>query len=218
MKSLLAPMFLSLAVLTLLPATAQPTDFSTPPPAPGASAKTPPALTGAHAKLANDFRGRFSGLQIRLFKMKRRVAHLKAQMRGAAATSRLELVHRNEFGAFLKVQSVRYFLDGKELYAQVDNKGSLASRMQFEVYNGSIDARNHALSVEMVVRGNGGVFTYLDSYQFTIRSSYSFYVPRGQTTTITVVGHQRGDVGTDLRDRPHVSYRVRNRMLPHKRR
>ena len=112
-------------------------------------------------------------------------------------------------GAFFELQSVLYYLDGKKIYYQDNSNGLLDKRKEFEIYNGSIIPGNHALTVEMVYRGNSNLFSYLKGYVFKLKSSYTFYAAKGRVTQVAVVGFERGGIGTDLEDKPYIKYEVK---------
>ena len=69
--------------------------------------------------------------------------------------------------------------------------------------------RKHAISVKMQNRGHGyGVFSYLEGYKFRVQSSYTFDAEGGKVTQIKIVGYEKGNITTDLKDRPAVKYDV----------
>jgi hypothetical protein len=109
---------------------------------------------------------------------------------------------------------VLYYLDGKKIYYQDNSSGLLDKRREFEIYNGSIIPGNHTLNVELVYRGSSSVFAYLKGYVFKLKSSYTFYAAKGRITSVTVVGYERGGIGTELEDKPYIKYetqQVQNR-------
>ena len=66
---------------------------------------------------------------------------------------------------------------------------------------------NHLVSVVMVYRGNGyGIFSYLNGYVFTLRSSYTFRAEEGKQVRLKVVGFEKGGMTTDLKDRPAIRF------------
>ncbi|HEY3669184.1 MAG TPA: hypothetical protein VGL19_24465, partial [Polyangiaceae bacterium] len=51
-----------------------------------------------------------------------------------------------------------------------------------------------------------GVFSYLKGYKFKVPSSHSFTVSEGKTLKLDVIAWEKGDVTTDLTDRPAVRF------------
>ena len=80
---------------------------------------------------------------------------------------------------------------------------------EFDVYNGAIQPGSHTLSVVLLYQGNGfGVFSYLKGYKFTVKSSQSFAAAESKSTNITVVGYEKGNLTTQLSDKPAVDFRI----------
>jgi hypothetical protein len=80
---------------------------------------------------------------------------------------------------------------------------------EFDVYNGAIQPGSHTLSVVMLYQGNGfGVFSYLKGYKMNVKSSQTFVAGEAKATAITVVGYEKGNMTTNLQDRPAVDFRV----------
>ena len=68
---------------------------------------------------------------------------------------------------------------------------------------------SHTLSVALVYQGNGfGVFSYLKGYKFNVKSSHTFVAGESKTTNITVVGYEKGNITTQLSDKPAIDFRV----------
>ncbi len=66
---------------------------------------------------------------------------------------------------------------------------------------------NHTISVLMVFRGHGyGIFSYLKGYKFTVRSSHTFTAGEGRQTAITVRAFEKGNITTELKDRPAIKF------------
>jgi hypothetical protein len=190
-------------------------------PAGGAAPAGPAAATGAESNVpaAGDaqyearlrqIEERVVEIKERIFQTKTRLLLLKEQiLDNVIAESRAVLIHKNEMGSFFELQSVLYYLDGKKIYYQDNSNGLLNQRKEFEIYNGSVIPGNHALTVEMVYRGNSDLFSYLEGYVFKLKSSYTFYAARGRVTEVSVVGYERGGVATDLEDKPYIKYEVK---------
>ena len=175
-----------------------------------AEAAVPATGDSAYEPRLRQIEERVVGIKERIFQTKTRLLLLKEQiLDNVIAESRAVLIHKNEMGSFFQLQSVLYYLDGKKIYYQDNSNGLLNQRKEFELYNGSVIPGNHALTVEMVYRGNSDLFSYLEGYVFKLKSSYTFYAQRGRVTEVSVVGYERGGVATDLEDKPYIKYDVR---------
>ena len=68
---------------------------------------------------------------------------------------------------------------------------------------------NHTISVHMIFRGHGyGIFSYLRGYKFTVRSSHTFTASEGRQNVITVRAYEKGNITTELKDRPAIKFEV----------
>lgn len=151
---------------------------------------------------------RVEGLKERVHESKSRLMLLKEQiLHDVIAEAQVTLVHRNELGPSITIESVRYTLDGVQIYFQT-NSGSqvLDHSRQFQLFGDTLVPGNHVLAVEMVLRGDGGLFSYVDGYRFRIRSQHRFFAPKAKMTRIEVVVFEKGGELTTLEDRPSVRY------------
>lgn len=150
------------------------------------------------------------GIKEKIFQTKTRLLLLKEQiLDNVIQESRAVLRHKNEMGSFFELTKVLYYLDGKKIYYQDNSNGLLHKRPEFEIYNGSIIPGNHSLTVELVYRGRSNLFSYLKGYVFKLRSAYTFYAAKGRITQVSVIGYERGGIGTDLEDKPYIKYEVK---------
>jgi hypothetical protein len=112
-------------------------------------------------------------------------------------------------GSQFVLESVSYALDGAPIFTRVDSEGDLDKKQEIEIFNGRIVPGNHAISVKLQYRGHGyGVFSYLEGYKFKVQSGYTFNAEGGKVTQIKIVGYEKGNITTDLKDRPAVKYDV----------
>ncbi|NUN14747.1 MAG: dihydrolipoamide acetyltransferase [Myxococcales bacterium] len=155
---------------------------------------------------------RVEGLKERVHESKSRLLLLKEQiLHDVIAEAQVTLVHRNELGASFTIEFVRYTLDGVQIYAQANNDARVLDHSRhFQLFRDTLVPANHVLSVEIVLRGEGGLFSYVDGYRFRIRSNYTFYAPKAKITHIDVVVFENGGGLTTLEDRPAVRYDVRH--------
>ena len=180
-----------------------------PPAAPQTLSTTAPQADATYDARLRELEEKVVGLKEKVYKTKSRLILLREQiLHNVIAEAKAVLVHRNEMGGDFTLEQVLYFLDGKKIYFQDNKNGVLDERRDFEIYNGNVLPGNHLISVEMVYRGTGGLFSYIDGYLFKIKSSYTFYATKGRITKVGIVGYEKGDITTDLQDKPYVKYEV----------
>ena len=149
-------------------------------------------------------------LKEQIFRTKARLNLLKETVLGGTlGASRAVIRHKNEMGNSYTLIKAVYALDGVQIYSKADETGRLGEMKEFDVYNGAIQPGSHTLSVVMLYQGNGyGVFSYLKGYKMTVKSSHTFVAGEAKATAITVVGYEKGNMTTNLQDRPAVDFRV----------
>jgi|SRR5450432_3048489 hypothetical protein len=205
------------------PASATPSPPPAPsaaPPAPAdAAAATPPAPgggagagadPGAYTVRLRSLEKNVNELKEQIFRTKARLNLLKETVLGGViGASRAIIHHKNEMGSSFKLIKAAYALDGVQIFAKADETGALAEMQDFDIYNGAIQPGSHTLSVALTYQGNGfGVFSYLKGYKFNVKSSHTFVAGDSKTTSITVVGYEKGNITTQLSDKPAVDFRV----------
>jgi len=148
-----------------------------------------------------------SNLKERVFRSKATLKLLKELVVDSAISgSRLAIWHVNKLGGGYAMQSAQYFLDGKSVFAKVDPNGSLDSDRELKVAEQTVPAGTHTLQVNLVLRGKGyKVFSYLQSYQFKVTSSYTFKVEEGRISVIRVLAETRGGLRNFV-ERPTIKY------------
>ena len=213
---------MSAVAALLLLSLASTVSAQTPPPAadpPKAEAKTPPVKSPpkrtpgvtapAYDIKLREVEERVVDLKEKIFKSKTRLMLLKEQiLHNVIAEARAVIIHNNDMGAAFTLDQVLYYLDNEKIYYQDNRDGVLDEKTEFEIFNGNVLPGNHMLSVELIYRGNGALFSYIDGYTFKIRSNYTFYATKGRITRIKVVGYERGGVTADLDEKPYVRYDV----------
>lgn len=175
-----------------------------PAPDPGASGG------GSYQVQLRGLEQRVNELKERIFRSKARLNLLKETvLHGVIAGSRSLIVHKNEMGSSFRLIKLVYAIDGAQIYAKNDDSGALDEKREFEIFNGSIVPGNHTISVQMIFRGHGyGIFSYLKGYKFTVRSSHTFTAGEGRQTGITVKAYEKGNITTELKDRPAIKFDV----------
>jgi hypothetical protein len=193
-------------------ATAAPGPDAAPAPggAPAAGAPAGANDPGAYTVRLRSLEKNVNELKEQIFRTKARINLLKETVLGGViGASRAIIRHKNEMGSSYRLIQAVYALDGVQIFSKADESGRLSEMGEFDVYNGAIQPGSHTLSVVMLYQGNGfGVFSYLKGYKFKVRSSYNFVAGEAKTTGITVVGYEKGNLTTDMNDRPQVDFRV----------
>jgi hypothetical protein len=184
------------------------------PPAPADATAAPAAGGGADQ---GAYTVRLRGLEKNVNELKEQIFRTKARLNllketvlgGVIGASRAIIHHKNEMGSSFRLIKAAYALDGVQIYAKSDDTGALAEMQDFDIYNGAIQPGSHTLSVALTYQGNGfGVFSYLKGYKFNVKSSHTFVAGDSKTTNITVVGYEKGNITTQLSDKPAVDFRV----------
>jgi len=185
------------------------------PPAPADNGAAPAATgggadSGAYTVRLRSLEKNVNELKEQIFRTKARLNLLKETVLGGAiGASRAVIHHKNEMGSSFRLVKAAYALDGVQIYSKADDTGGLADMQDFDVYNGAIQPGSHTLSVALTYQGNGfGVFSYLKGYKFNVKSSHTFVAGDSKTTNITVVGYEKGNITTQLSDKPAVDFRV----------
>ena len=206
---------MAVIVLIALPVYAQevpPAEDTTSPAAEEPKKPTTPAgapVTPGYDIKLHELEEKVIGIKERIFKTKTRLILLREQiLHNVIAEARVVIVHNNDMSNAFTLEQVIYELDGEKIYYSDNQGGVLDEKREFEVFNGNRLPGNHRLNVELIYRGNGTLFSYIDGYVFKIRSSYTFFAAKGRISRIKVVGFEKGGITTDLEQKPYVRYEV----------
>ncbi|MDX2023854.1 MAG: hypothetical protein SF187_26685 [Deltaproteobacteria bacterium] len=169
-----------------------------------------PADGGAYTVRLRSLERNVNELKEQVFMTKRRLNLLKETVLGGTiGASRAVIKHKSEMGSSFRLIKATYAMDGVQILNKADDSGHLADMPEFDVYNGAIQPGNHTLTVGLVYQGSGfGVFSYLKSYKFNVKSSHTFVAGEGKATVVTVVGYEKGGLTTNMEDKPAVEFRV----------
>ena len=186
------------------PAGAPPADPAGAPPAAAAGG----ADSGAYTVRLRSLEKNVNELKEQIFRTKARLNLLKETVLGGViGASRAVIHHKNEMGSSFRLIKAAFALDGVQIAAK--SEGGLSDLQEFDVYNGAIQPGSHTLSVSLQYQGNGfGVFSYLKGYKFNVKSSHTFVAGESKSTNITVVGYEKGNITTQLSDKPAIDFRV----------
>lgn len=189
---------------------AEPAPLPEGPRAPGEPA--PPSTPGdaAHDYKLRELEEKVVDLKEKVFRSKTRLMLLKERLlNDVIAEARVVIVHENEMGPSFSPIQVLYHLDGERIYYQDDSSRVLTEKDSIPIFDQNLSPGNHVLTVEMVYRGDSKVFSYLKDYDFKLRASYTFFATKGKVTTVRAIGYQKGDITWDLRERPSITFDVK---------
>ncbi len=153
---------------------------------------------------------RVNDLKEKVFQSKARLIQLQeVVLHGAISGAKAVIVHKNEMGGTFRMSRLQYALDGAPIYNRVATGEELEAAEEIEVFNGSIAPGNHQLSLYIEYTGSGyGVFSYLKGYTFKVKSSQMIAAEEGKLTFVRVVAFEKGNITTELKDRPAVRYEI----------
>jgi hypothetical protein len=183
-------------------------------PSPAGAPADPAGAAGGTAD-SGAYNVRLRGLEKNVNELKEQIFRTKARLNllketvlgGVIGASRALIHHKNEMGSSFRLIKAAFALDGVQIAAK--SEGNLAELQEFDVYNGAIQPGSHTLSVALTYQGNGfGVFSYLKGYKFNVKSSHTFVAGESKSTNITVVGYEKGNITTQLSDKPAIDFRV----------
>ncbi|MEN0062927.1 MAG: dihydrolipoamide acetyltransferase [Myxococcota bacterium] len=178
--------------------------------------------TGAARRhAASEFHRELRSVEEEVGQLKERVFRSKATLKllkelvvdAAASGSRVVLWHVNDLGGGYGLESVQYFIDGKNVFTRIDPDGSLDEIQELKFHEQPLAAGPHTLQVNLVLRGRGfRIFSYLESFQFKVQSSYQFTIEEGKVSLIRVVVDSRGGF-RNFEERPTVRYDERKHIF-----
>ena len=128
---------------------------------------------------------------------------------GGAGGARAEITFRNDLSSAFRLTGALFVLDGAVQYNKQDeaDDSPLSNQKDIPIFIGSIPPGDHTVQIVLQLRGNGyGVFSYLKGYRFKVPSSHSFTITEGKTVKLDVIAWEKGDVTTDLTDRPAIRF------------
>ena len=153
---------------------------------------------------------KLSDIKEDIFRTKARLVLLNETILGTGLRAgKVTITHRNEMGPSFLLEKVTYDLDGKTVLSKADRGDDLDVLEELEVWTGTVTPSEHRIDVELVYRGRGfGIFSYLNKYQFRVKSSYVFWGTEGRHVEVNVIGYEK-DVEA-LEDRPGIRYELNN--------
>ena len=147
-------------------------------------------------------------LKEEIFRSRTRLAILKESVLASGLSgTQLRIIHRNEMGANFKLIRAIYQLDEETI--QTLTLGDDDDSKEEVIYDAGTTPGNHQLVVEMVYRGNGfGVFSYLQTFQFTVSDAQVFRAEDGKRVVLTAIGYERGGITLRTEDRPALRINI----------
>ena len=148
-------------------------------------------------------------LKEQIFRTKARLNLLKETVLGGViGASRALIRHKNEMGSSFRLIKAAYALDGVQIAAK--SEGNLAELQEFDVYNGAIQPGiAHAVRRAAPTRATASACsaTSRATSSTSSRATPSWRANR-RRTNITVVGYEKGNITTQLSDKPAIDFRV----------
>ena len=153
-------------------------------------------------------------LKEKVFQSKSRVVLLKETVLGGNLSgSRAMIVHDDKLGGKFQLRRAMYSLDGNRVFNESSKTGDV-SKKKFKVYDGSITAGSHNVSVLLEYQGNGyGVFNYMKGYHFKITSSCQFKAEAGKATVLKVRSVNKAGALSDVTKQPGIRCKITTRRL-----
>lgn len=128
---------------------------------------------------------------------------------GASLGSRVNIWHVNNLGPSFEVLAVEYAVDDRPVW--VAKSGELGTQ-ELRVHEQTLPPGPHNLTLKMTLRGTNKVFSYVNSYTFSVRGEYNFTIVDEKLTTLRVVTYESGLL-TRWEKRPRVRYEERTEAL-----
>jgi hypothetical protein len=147
-------------------------------------------------------------LKEQIFRSKAKLILLTEQVQGGPASgAKLVINHKNELGTGVLVTQVSYFLDGAPLWQETDETGTLLTEKRDRpLWDGNIVEGSHTLSAVIKLRGNGGLFQYVEDYTWTLSDRVTFTAEPAKVMSLNVVLFEQGNFTTELKDRPKLRF------------
>ena len=193
------------------------TATATPAAATSAAPTSPPAAAGTAPIDGSTYVVRLRDLEQHIDELKEQIrrSHTRLSLlsdtilSGGAGGARAEITFRNDLSSAFRLTGALFVLDGDVQYNKQDESddSALANQKDIPIFIGSIPPGDHTVQIVLQLRGNGyGVFSYLKGYKFKVPSSHSFTITEGKTLKLDVIAWEKGDVTTDLTDRPAIRF------------
>ena len=147
-------------------------------------------------------------LKDQIFKSRARLKQLRDELYlSSVSVVNAAIFHTQNHGGTFRLLSLRYTLDGFEIFAELNEDKTLNDMENYIMYEGSLLPGDHLLVVDLYYQGRGyGVFSYLNDYTYHVKSRYSFMVDEGDTFNLYVTAVDEGAFLGSLKDRLKVKF------------
>lgn len=166
--------------------------------------------TEAYGERLDGLEAEANALKDKIFRSKARLSVLRSTvLAGAMAGSRVLLSHRNLMGTGFQLTKITYYLDGAPVFVRRDEGGGLDQQDEIVIFDGNLAPGRHLVGVELIYKGKGyGRFSYLRGYTFQASATHEVDVGDRGAIKVVSVGFERGNVTTEMGDRPSVDWQV----------
>ena len=160
-----------------------------------------PSLTEDQRRI-QAIEGRSGMLQDRIFHSKATLALLKSLL-VRTGNARTKILYRRALTPAYDLQGMTISVDGRPVYTW--HEGLQPEDPSGVIGDLWLPEGNHTLDVRMSVAGHGlGVFGYVDSYAFEVRSSHTFYAQTGETLELQIRPAERRPLLERYQDRLQI--------------
>jgi|GEM_PF-2429397 len=123
----------------------------------------------------------------------------------AAAPATVLLVFHNEMGSAFGIKTVSWTVDKGEEQQMPDAAARANKDGDVVLLSGALPPGDHLVDITLLYKGTGyGVFSYLKGYQFRLTTKHLFQTAPGKEAVIRVVGFEKGNLTTEIKDRPAI--------------
>ena len=117
------------------------------------------------------------------------------------------ITFRDEMGTTFKLVKISFTLDDESIFLCDQGDRLLDASKGVRVYDGPLASGGHELGADLMYKGFGyGVFSYLKSYSFKVRSTHELSVEPGERLALDAIAYERGGATTPMEDRPQVRF------------
>lgn len=128
---------------------------------------------------------------------------------GSGTGARGSIVHVHDLGRAYRVESLSYYLDGQSKFSRTGADGDMKGVDELKVFEGALSPGAHKLSVDMRLRGSGGVFNYVDQISVQVPGEHTFEVEPGDDCRIKVTAEEKRGLSRSFTERPRFVFDVR---------
>lgn len=164
-----------------------------------------------------EFRQDLRKLEQRIEQLKERVIETKARLlnysqkvaKGYAAGTQVGLRMNNELGNDFLVEKVSFYLDGHLVY--IKEFGEEESVTNLSVYRGSVLPGRHRIDVEVILRGDEGLFDFGHGARLKFESGEYFNANEGKVLQVELIMFDHGGAFKAIETRPGIRFGIEER-------